>query len=468
MIFKPAFFEKREGALALPAAAHASAHPCLSGEIFGEFWRNFSLGTSALSVTPCDGYVFSFGGVEPLPLEGAEFSLCVTEKGISLAAESEKALKRGFMVLLDRFRAVDGEDGVEILADACLLRDRAALPFRAVHFCVFPETELWELQRLLRFAAALRYTHAVVEFWGMLRYDCLRELAWPFAFSKEEVRPILAEARELGLEIIPMFNHWGHASACRVLHGKHVVLDQDPTLQTYFTEDGWCFDIGKEKVRALLCRVREELMELCGEGQYFHIGCDEAYNFAFTEENMQMIAEYLGEIAEDLGRHGRRAIAWGDMFLAKREEYNAKNPYICSAPSEECAAYLRARLSKKILVADWQYDVKEAPVETAVTFREEGFDTVICPWDRSVEGVYACTDTAKAEGLFGVLHTTWHTLTAGMPYIMHAALGSLEEDGRGEDLWARTHSAALFRRVMPAEGPYERAGWSKTQVDMIW
>lgn len=467
MIFKPAFFEKREGALALPAAVAAVAHPCLSGEIFGEFWRNFSLGTSVLSVTPCDGYVFSFGGVEPLPLEGAEFSLCVSEEGIALAAKDASALKRGMMTLLDLFRAADGERGVRIFVDACHIRDRAALSFRAVHFCVFPETELWELQRFLRFAAALRYTHAVLEFWGMLQYEVMSELSWPFAFSKEKVRPILDEARELGLELIPMFNHWGHASACRVLHGKHVVLDQNPALQTYFTPDGWCFDIGKEKVRALLRRVRAELMALCGEGQYFHVGCDEAYNFEFTEENMQMICEYLGEIAAELETCGRRAIAWGDMFLSK-EEYPERADYICSSPSKECAAYLRARLSKKILIADWQYNVKAAPVETSATFQREGFDTVICPWDRSVENVRAAAATAKAEGLFGVLHTTWHTLTAGMPHVMHAALGSYEAEGVREDLWARTHSAALMRRVMPAKGEYERAGWSKKQVDMIW
>jgi hypothetical protein len=49
------------------------------------------------------------------------------------------------------------------------------------------------------------------------------------------------------------------------MHGKHVVLDQNPTLQTYFSEDGWCWDIRKPKVRELFRKIRSELIELCGD-----------------------------------------------------------------------------------------------------------------------------------------------------------------------------------------------------------
>ena len=69
----------------------------------------------------------------------------------------------------------------------------------------------------------------------MLKMDCLAELAWPFAHTKEEIRPLIEEARALGMEVIPMFNHLGHASANREMYGKHVVLDQNPKLEYLFT-----------------------------------------------------------------------------------------------------------------------------------------------------------------------------------------------------------------------------------------
>jgi len=334
-----------------------------------------------------------------------------------------------------------------------------------VHICIFPETELWELQRFVRCCGALKYTHIIFEFWGMLRYDCLRELAWQHAYTKEQIAPIIDEAKALGMEVIPMFNHWGHASAGRVIYGKHVVLDQDPTLQSYFSEDGWCWDIRKPKVRDLLRQIRRELIEICGDGRYFHIGCDEAYNFEMTEENIDFLCEFINEIANELRDCNRRAIVWGDMFLYRKGTYNPNNKYACNAPSEEVERMMLARLNRELIIADWQYDAKEAPVETAAVFADAGFDCLLCPWDRGILPMRAVIRTVKEQTLMGVLHTTWHTLSAGMPYVTIAAAGAWESGDRYEHRKARTDTAALLRKIMPACGIYERAGWSKIQVD---
>ncbi len=68
-------------------------------------------------------------------------------------------------------------------------------------------------------------------------------------------------ANELGIEIIPMFNHLGHASASRVMHGKHVVLDQNPKLQPLFSEDGWSWNLDNQNTVKLLRNIREELID---------------------------------------------------------------------------------------------------------------------------------------------------------------------------------------------------------------
>ena len=80
----------------------------------------------------------------------------------------------------------------------------------------------------------------------------------------------------------------------------------------------------------------------------------------------------------------------------------------------------------------------------------------------------ACIMTAQAEGLFGVLHTTWHTLSAGMPYVLQAAVESFEGvAARGDRQFYRTQAARVLRRVQPALGEYRRAGWAKKQVGEI-
>ena len=92
----------------------------------------------------------------------------------------------------------------------------------------------------------------------MLRYDCLKELSCPHAFSKEEAGELIRECRELGMEPVPMFDQLGHATASRLCYGKHVLLDQEPKLEHLFTPDGWAWNIGSERVKTLLRRVSFE------------------------------------------------------------------------------------------------------------------------------------------------------------------------------------------------------------------
>lgn len=468
MIFHPQNTVKTEGDFIFSGAVHALAHPCLNKGIIKDLWRGFTYQSSSLCICESREFVFSIGNARPLPPDGHDYSINVEAGGICVCAETEKELIRGFMTLIDRFEAIDRGEALAIKVSGCQIKDKPRIRNRMVHFCIFPETELWELQRFIRSCGALKYTHILLEFWGTLRYDCLGELSWSHAFTKEQLRPLIREANDLGLEIIPMFNHWGHASAGRVMHGKHVVLDQNPLLQTYFSEDGWCWDIRKPKVRALMQRIRAELMELCGDGEYFHIGCDEAYHFEFTTENMDLICGYINEICEELCSQNRKVIMWGDMLLYRHAQYAPDNKYTCNAPSPEVEAYLLQHLSKEVIIADWQYDAMHAPVETAAVFTKAGFHCILCPWDRGIPQLCAVLDTVKAEHLMGVLHTTWHTLSRGMPYVTLAAIGGFESIDACNFTQMRTQSAALLRKVLPAGGSYAKAGWSKIQVDDLW
>ena len=468
MIFHPQNMDITEGCFSFRGAVSASAHPCLNKDIIKDFWHNFTFQCSTLNIKESSDFVFSIGNAKPLSLDGYDYSINIKPDGICVRAENERELIRGFMTLIDRFRAFDSDDELVIRTECCRIRDKAMIRNRMVHFCIFPETELWELQRFIRFCGALKYTHVILEFWGMLRYDCMSELSWQHAFTKEQIKPLIREAHDLGLEIIPMFNHWGHASAGRVMHGKHVVLDQNPSLQSYFSEDGWCWDISKGKVKKLLHQIRKELIELCGSGSYFHIGCDEAYGFEFTQENMDLVCGFINEISEEMRSENRRVIVWGDMFLYRHAHYNPNNRYTCNAPSPDVEQYMLEHLSRNVIIADWQYDAGKFPVETSSVFVQAGFDCLLCPWDKGCAQIDAAISTAIDQNLMGFLHTTWHTLSKGLPFVTRAAVEGFE--GVGKDDWKqnRTHSAALLRKVMPICGDYAKAGWSKVQVSNLW
>ena len=467
MVFNPRNIAKTEGSFTFSGNINAVAHSSLNKSIIKEFWHNFTFKSSTLNISESDELVFSVGNVKAVSLDGCDYSINIEKDGFCVYAENEQNLIHGFMTLLDRFVAVDREDLLAIEIDCCEIKDKPIIENRMVHFCIFPETGLWEVQRFVRFCAALKYTHVVLEFWGMLKLDCMSELSWSHGYTKEQIKPIIKEANDLGLEIIPMFNHWGHASGSRVMHGKHVVLDQNPMLQTYFSEDGWCWDIKKPKVKKLLSQIRAELTEICGNGRYFHIGCDEAYNFELTKENMDFICEYINEISDEMTSQNRRIIAWGDMFLYRHPYYNSTNKYACNAPSAEAEQYMLERLSRDVIIADWQYNPTEKPVETAEVFTKAGFDCLLCPWDKGLSQMRAISDTITEQSLMGLLHTTWHTLSKGMRFVTVAAIAGFESLGTRELRQMRGCTAPLLRKVMPINGDYEKAGWSKRQISDI-
>ena len=467
MIFHPQNAFKKDGSYILPKNVIATAAPCLNKDIIKEFWFLYSCRASNLEINETDGFVFKIGEAKTLSLDGMEYAINVEKTGIALNAKDEKSLLCGFMTLLDHLKATDERGELEMKAECVEIKESALIKNRMIHFCLFPENELWELRKFLRLCAALKFTHVIIEFWGTLKFDCMTELGWKNAYAKDEVRPIINEARELGLEIIPMFNHWGHAAFSRGMYGKHVVLDQNMSLVTYFSENGWRWAIEKEKVRSLLRAARRELIELCGEGSYFHIGCDEADGFTYSKNELDFICDFINETADELKKIGRRAIAWGDMFLHKHNSYKAENRYICHAPTMETEEYMLERLDKSIIIADWQYDATISPVETAVTLKNAGFDVLLCPWDEDIKVIDACLDTVKSENLYGFIHTTWHTLSSGMWLIPLLSLGSFANSAP-RSAYSPSLAAYVLRRTFDTNGDYEKGGWSKKQItDMI-
>ena len=472
MFFDVQNLTKLTGRYPVEEKIRAVAHASLCKPVFAEYWNNFSYGLSEIELLPTDSFTFCIGQAPVLPLDGESYRVSITESGVSLAACSEKSLICGFMTLIDRLlmERVNGES--RLFLDACTYGETAFIARRLAHFCVFPETELWEIRRFVRLCAFLRYTHLVIEFWGTFRYECLDALSWERAFSADDLREIFAEAQDLGLELVPMFNHYGHASSGRGMHGKHVVLDRSPQYAYLFDETGWAWNIGLPETIDLQKKMRQELTELCGAGSFFHIGCDEIYGFDYSERAMEEICTHINAVAQSLAESGRKPILWADMFLPRTLKNQTGNTYTAACPSENASSFMLSKLDKNVLLADWQYDACRFPVETSLYLKEKGFSVLLCPWDRGMNRTNACLETAKIHGLDGILHTTWHTLSSGMPYVAKTARGCFlpagSKDVRDENQALHFNKTAeILRKVYPCGGDSRKSGWSKKEIEDI-
>lgn len=460
MFFTHPDAEMHGGRFNIPAKANAVAGKALDSAIMKEFWHRFTFESSALSLNTADDFIFSLGEAKKVLPGEKDYAINVEETGIFLSAKDEKSLKEGFITLMDMF--LPDEDGA--YANSLTIKESPLIKNRMIHFCVFPDTELWEIKKFIRLSGALKYSHIVLEFWGMIRLDCMAELSWSHAFSKDEIRPLIKEANDLGTEVIPMFNHWGHASASRLMHGKHVVLDQNISLARLFDHDGWCWKIESGEVRALQAKIREELCELCGKGEYFHIGCDEAYGFTFKKEELDKFTGFLNYTAEEIKKMNRTPIMWADMLISIHDGYNKDNRYYAAAPTVGAEEYMLKNVSRDILMADWQYNVTQAPIETAVTLKNAGFNVLECPYDEGgARTSRAAAETVKNEKLSGIMHTTWHTLSSSTGYIGRVADISWRECNDISCIMYNVKTADILRKAYRAKD-YEKSGWARCEI----
>jgi hypothetical protein len=435
-----------------------------------ETWRQFTAGAVKLDVVTdaaIGAHQFVLGTAKPPELEAkSTYALRVGAKGIAVAAVDAASLRHAWFTLLQLLQANDAAGALEFVVPQVAIQDWPALKFRGLHLCIFHETTPLMIEKALRLAAFLKFSHVVLEFWGMLRLDALKELSWPDAWSKSDARKLMETGRSMGLEIIPMFNCWGHATACRIKHGRHVVLDQDPKLAPLFEPDGWTWCLTNPRTQALLRSVCDELCEFAGPGQYFHIGCDEAYSHATCDrcrqgDRVKLFADHVNAMAAHLEQRGRRAIMWGDPLLER-----GKWPAGFSANgSPDLPTHLALdAISKKIVIADWHYDVFKGEVPTLKYFHEHGFETLACPWN-ALANVRTLAKAAAANQS-GLLMTTWHHLVQSIPALPYVAACAWSQDQAAlglrqtEGSLSRAAMATILRKLVPAGGRFERAGWN--------
>lgn len=386
-----------------------------------------------------------------------EFAICVTETGAAVVGKDYGGLMRGFFSLLMKI-----EQEKDVLKIKTVTEEsNYNIKNRMIHICVFPENDLYYVKKLIRLCALCQYTHIVIEFWGMLKFESLKELSWPQAFTKDEAKELIKECGELGIEPIPMFNQLGHASGSRGCYGKHVVLEQNPNLQHLFTPDGWAWDINSGEVVSLLKEIRKELYELFGKGEYIHLGCDEAHYITHNKDLRKNLAKYLADLTNEVEREGRCPMIWMDMLL---EKDTFKNCYATGEKEE--VGHIRNSTAKSTVFVDWQYDCIEAPIPSLASLKDCGRKVMGAPWfNKNNYNVHI--KTIEENEMFGIMLTTWHTLNR----FMSSILGCAKNCGAKTFYWSdfsglNEETATILRKVSFEGNNYAQSGWSKAQIDI--
>ncbi len=447
-------------------------------KIVPELWNNFTAGKSFLEVVRKEGMsgraivsTNEFADVLLCFDTAYEYTLECRNEGIFFCFNGEKGLIHAFFTALQLVGAYRRKSQ-DFSACGVVIKDMPALEFRAMHICVFPETSLLFLKKTVRLLAFLKCTHIAIEFFGMLKPECFPFFGWEDAFTKEELASIIADGKAMGVEFIPMFNHFGHAGGSRFKAGKNVVLDQAPEYEEFFEQGGWTWNVQNPDVLELHEHLRKELCEIFGEGKFFHMGCDEVYacdprRDPYDVCDNKAFMRFINQTADSICKLGRTPIMWGDMFL---NEKDFPRPYCHNA----CNRIYNGRenlsqLENDVIVADWQYDIDQS-YDGSVKFFLEQRDKellVLSPWS-DFGNISGRCHLAKKYGLFGVMGTTWNELQVEPKFMVYTACLMWENDERetSGDMWEllKVFAAQNIRKLVPSDGVYKNAGFVEHEL----
>ena len=476
----PRAAEWREGALELsgPTRLRVTADiPPLMRQWMADLWRRYTLDRLPLEIVENREagakWTWQIGetGAPPVIQERDTHALAVGATGVAAAGTDEAGARHAWETLLQLLwlREV-GPNSATVVLPQVTIHDGPLMAFRGLHLCVFPETDPLVLRKVIHLAGLLKYSHVVLEFWGMLKLETLRELSWPFAWTKAQAQDLIAIAASWGMEVVPMFNMWGHAASCRIRWGRHVVLDQNPALAPLFEPDGWAWCLSNPRTKSLLRDVAVELCEFSGPGGYFHIGCDESYSHATcdhcrTKDRIGLWSDHVNAMAEHVLSLGRRPIMWGDALLEQGKWPVEEANGTAFLPTHQAID----AMDRRIIIADWHYEILEGDVPTMGYFRSKGFDVLASPWHKQ-PNIRTMADAAVRHQAMGTLATTWTALAPNMPMLSAAANSAWSaHPGSREGLhghWgvAGTHLAAQLRLLTPSGGDYAKAGWHRFEL----
>lgn len=344
------------------------------------------------------------------------YSLSVSAQRILIVADSVAGIRFCMQTLrqmADVLRGSEKTTGYFLVQ--CEISDAPASAFRGLHLCIFPESDLLDIEKKIRLAAQYKYNYVVLEPWGVFPFE-----SHPgFCFSdrrieREKFKRIILAARDLGITPIPQFNILGHASMARAGYGKHAVLDANRQFAPLFEPDGWTWCLTNPHTKRILSELAVELHDFFERPEFFHAGCDEAHQLGVCRDCAkrsphELFREHLTFFHDLFAGRNTRIMIWHDM-LVTRGDVRWKGYIACGRPEQGLDGLYR-EIPRDIILCDWQYNAPPAAGEcnlwpTLRFFSENGFECIACPWLEK-DGTRSLGELALNLPLRGILATTW-------------------------------------------------------------
>ncbi|HEX9653208.1 MAG TPA: beta-N-acetylhexosaminidase [bacterium] len=325
-----------------------------------------------------------------LGMEG--YVLQVSPEHILVAANEGAGVFYGVQSLKQILRGQRGKPAIPCLR----IRDWPMLSIRGIQDDIsrgpIPTKEFFK-EEIRRFAE-LKLNTLVYYNENMIRTEKHGVFTPPAALTLEEVRELIAYARQHHLELLGVFQSFGHFEKILEYPQYERFGEQGSLLSPAFPES-----------YQLLSEIYAELAPLF-PSKHFVALCDEVWALGkgasrmMVEEKglVKVYADHIDWVQRELAKYGKRAWIAADVVLAHPE--------------------ILAALNKDIILLPWNYSPRQSFVDMIAPLREHGFEVVVLPGVScsrrffpdhlaSVTNIRNFVRDGIAHNALGVLNTTW-------------------------------------------------------------
>ncbi len=279
------------------------------------------------------------GAVDPLPMPGEKpgpdsreaYELKVTPSGVTIRARSSAGIFYGAETLR---QLVEGE-GEQASLPEVTVHDWPSLAYRGtmVDMSHGPLPTVVEVERQLDFLARWKANQ-----YYFYSEDSIELKGFPLLnpegrFTQDEVRTIIAYARQRHIDVVPCLELYGH---------QHDLFRVERYSNLSDLPHGTEFDPRNPEVMKLLASWTAQFAQLF-PSPFVHIGFDETFQIQMAEKEggtgstpARLFIDQLNNVSRLFEKRGKHVMAWADIMV--------KYPDI--AP----------QLPKGIIAVPWQYD----------------------------------------------------------------------------------------------------------------
>jgi hypothetical protein len=228
------------------------------------------------------------------------------------------------------------------------------------------------------------------------------------ALTPKEIRVLDARCRELGIDLVPNQNSFGHLREFLSHPPLRKLAEVD---QPYESADGSFLRYPSTLAPVhpgtlpFLCALYDELLPHFSSG-YFNIGCDETWDLGRGQSKAlcarlgkgRVYLDFLKTIHREVTKRGKRMMFWGDIILHYRK--------------------LIHELPPNLIALNWGYEADHPFEKEAAQFAKAKIPFYVCPgtstWqtlvgrhDNAFANLTSAARAGRRHGAAGYLVTDW-------------------------------------------------------------